>query len=72
MKVKYKRGQWYLRIDGQLRKFGTESEAKKAAGIVDKAPDPLAALAAKAPVYKSFEDAVADHGEDEDDFVEED
>jgi hypothetical protein len=31
-----KRGQWCVRIDGQLRKFATEAEAKKAAGLVEK------------------------------------
>jgi len=67
-----KRGKWYVRINGAMQNFDSKEKAMKAAGMVDKGPDPLAALAAKAPVYKSFEDAVADHGEDEEDFVEED
>jgi hypothetical protein len=66
-----KRGQWCVRINGQLKKFPTKAEAMKAAGMVDKGPDPLEALRAKAPMYNTFEDAVDDHGEDEDDLEEE-
>lgn len=67
-----KRGQWCVRVNGQLKKFPTKAEAMKAAGMVDKGPDPLEALRAAAPVYNTFEDAVDDHGEDEDDLAEED
>ena len=66
-----KRGKWYVRINGAMQNFNSKEKAMKAVGMVDKGPDPLAARAAKAPVYKSFEEAVEDHGEDEEDFVEE-
>ena len=66
-----KRGKWYVEVNGAKKNFDSKEKAMKAAGMVEKAPDPLAALAAKAPVYKSFEDAVDDHGEDDLDLYEE-
>jgi len=67
-----KRGQWCVRVHGQLKKFPTKAEAMKAAGMVDKGPDPLEALRSAAPNYNTFEEAVEAHGEDEVNFVEED
>lgn len=66
-----KRGKWYVRINGAMQNFDSKEKAMKAAGMVDKGPDPLAALAAKAPVYKSFEEAVEVHGKDDLDLFEE-
>ena len=66
-----KRGRWCVRINGQLKKFPTKEAAMKAAGIVDKGPDPLEALRRAAPSYRTFEEAVDDHGEDEEDLEEE-
>jgi hypothetical protein len=67
-----KRGKWFVPKSGRLEKYNTKEEAMKAAGIMDKGPDPLESLRSNAPVYKTFEAAVEDHGEDEGDFVEED
>lgn len=69
--IYFKRGKWCTRVNGQLIKFDTEEDAKAALGIVEKPLDPLEALRSKAPAYKTFEDAVDDHGEDEGDFAEE-
>jgi len=62
--VYQRKGLWYVVGKGRPYKTRAEAEGKKL--------DPLAELAAKAQVYKSFEDAVADHGEDEEYLVEED
>ena len=69
--IYFKRGKWCTRVNGQLIKFDTEEDAKTALGIVEKPLDPLEVLRSKPPTYKTFEDAVDDHGEDEGDFVEE-
>lgn len=67
-----KRGTWRARIGGKEQTFASEQEAKAAMGIIEKPLDPLEALRSTAPTYKTFEEAVDDHGEDEGDFVEED
>jgi len=67
-----KRGKWFVPVRGGLHKYDTKEEAMKAAGMIDKGPDPLEALRQAAPSYNTFEAAVDDHGEDEEDFVEED
>lgn len=66
-----KRGQWCIRQGARILKFDTKEEAMKAAGLVDKGPDPLEALRQAAPSYNTFEEAVEDHGEDEGDLEEE-
>jgi hypothetical protein len=68
MRYVKRHGRFY-KIDGDQKVEITIEEWK--AGK-DGDVDPLAELKAQATVYETFEEAVADHGEDEGDFVEED
>ena len=69
--VYFKRNKWCAKANGRLYKFDTKEEALRAIGKKDPV-SALDALRKKAPVYKSFEAAVEDHGKDEGDFAEED
>ena len=66
---------WVVNLGGREEVCVTKAVAQKLLDQYTAAhnkKDPLAELAAKPPVYQSFEAAMADHGEDEGDFVEED
>ena len=65
---------WVVNLGGREEVCATKAVAEKLLDQYTAAhnkKDPLAELAAKAPVYESFEAAVEDHGEDEGDLEEE-
>lgn len=63
-----RRGLWYVK--GKGRPYQSKWEAEGTS--MPQEPSPLDKLKAQATVYNTFEEAMEDHGKDEDDFAEED
>lgn len=69
----HKRYSKFYKVEGGVKTEITRKEWEDAMRpMPEPEMDPLEALRAQATVYKSFQDAVEDHGKDEGDFAEED